>query len=46
MLIEDETLRSTIGNAGRKTVEDRYSVKAWKQKYLDNFNELTRTTKK
>jgi hypothetical protein len=29
-----------IGNAGRQTVIDRYSSEAWKQKYLDNFNQL------
>ena len=39
-LIEDETLRTQLGEAGRKTVEDKYSVNALKQTYLNLFNEL------
>lgn len=40
-LIADKGLREKIGKAGRQTVIERYSVHAWKQKYLDNFNRLT-----
>jgi len=40
-LIENKELRERIGKAGRQTVIDKYSVEAWKQKYLDNFNSLT-----
>lgn len=40
-LIGNKELRERIGNAGRQTVIDKYSVEAWKQKYLDNFNRLT-----
>ncbi|HWR33725.1 MAG TPA: glycosyltransferase family 4 protein, partial [Chitinophagaceae bacterium] len=42
-LIENKELRERIGKAGRQTVIDKYSVEAWKQKYLDNFNRLTAT---
>jgi glycosyltransferase involved in cell wall biosynthesis len=42
-LIENKELRERIGKAGRQTVIDKYSVKAWRQKYLDNFNKLTAT---
>ncbi len=39
-LVEDKELRKRIGEAGRLTVVDKYSVEAWKQQYLDNFNKL------
>lgn len=41
LLIEDESLRKRMGDAGRQTVEKSYSVKAWKQTYLHYFNQLT-----
>lgn len=34
MLIEDSMLRKQIGGAGRKTVEEKYSVQIWKEKWL------------
>jgi len=40
LLIENEKLRNTIGKAGRKTVEEKYSVKANKDKYLAIFKSL------
>lgn len=39
-LIESKELRDKIGKAGRKTIEEKYSVEANKQKYLDLFNKL------
>lgn len=39
-LIESESLRKQIGKEGRKTVLEKYSVDANKQKYLDAFNYL------
>ncbi len=38
LLIEDPELREKLGNAGRKTVETRYSVKLWASKYLNIIN--------
>jgi glycosyltransferase involved in cell wall biosynthesis len=37
-LIADPELRIRMGNAARKTVEEKYSVNAWKEKYLELFN--------
>jgi glycosyltransferase involved in cell wall biosynthesis len=41
MLIQDENLRNKIGAAGRKTVEEKFSVDAWKEAYLNYFDQLT-----
>ena len=43
-LVESKECRIKIGNAGRQTVVDRYSVEAWKGKYLEYFNQLTQKT--
>jgi len=40
LLIENETLRSQIGKEARKTIEERYSVRAFQPIYLKYFNEL------
>ncbi len=40
LLIEDESLRQRLGKEGRKTIEERYSVNAFKHIYLKYFNEL------
>jgi glycosyltransferase involved in cell wall biosynthesis len=34
-LVEDPALRATVGAAGRRTVEDRYSVRAWQKPFCD-----------
>jgi len=44
-LIESKECRTRIGNAGRQTVIDRYSVHAWKDKYVEYFNRLTESAK-
>jgi glycosyltransferase involved in cell wall biosynthesis len=41
-LIEQRDRRISIGNAGRKTVVDKYSVLAWREKYLEYFNQLSK----
>ena len=43
-LIADADLRQRLGQAARKTVEEKYSVIAWRDRYLALFNELTRKT--
>ena len=35
LLIEDPVLRRTMGEAGRRTIEERYSAKIWAPKVLD-----------
>jgi glycosyltransferase involved in cell wall biosynthesis len=39
-LINDQELRRRIGEAGRQTVIDHYSVEAWKNKYVKYFNQV------
>ncbi|MCX6311237.1 MAG: glycosyltransferase family 4 protein [Bacteroidetes bacterium] len=39
-LIASPELRKRIGDAGKKTVEEKYSVNAWKEKYLGLFEQL------
>jgi len=41
LLLSSASLRKSIGIAGRKTVQERYSVEANKQKYLDLFDQLS-----
>src|SRR5436190_10996990 len=41
LLVENKDCRIKIGSAGRQTVIDRYSVHAWKDKYVEYFNRLT-----
>lgn len=39
-LVEDAELRARMGSAARRTVEDRYSLRAWQDRYVAYFNEL------
>ncbi|MCB0791833.1 MAG: glycosyltransferase family 4 protein [Flavobacteriales bacterium] len=39
-LVEDAQLRQRMGQEARRTVEERYSVNAWRDRYLTLFNEL------
>jgi len=43
VLIEDGILRKKIGAEGRRTVVEKFSVKALQKKYLEYYNELTST---
>ena len=40
MLIKSKKLRLHLGENGKKTIEEKYSVNAWKSKYLEYFNNL------
>jgi len=42
LLIENAVLRKTLGQNGRKTIIEKYSVRAHRDKYLGFFKELTR----
>jgi glycosyltransferase involved in cell wall biosynthesis len=42
LLVEDASLRKQVGDAGRKTVVEKYSSDAWKKSYVDYFNEAAR----
>ncbi len=39
-LVEDADLRSRLGAEARRTVEEHYSVHAWRDRYLTLFNNL------
>ena len=39
-LIESPKLRTKIGANGKQTVETKYSVNVWKEKYLNYFQSL------
>ncbi len=39
-LVEDADLRARMGAEARRTVEERYSVNAWRDTYLKHFNSL------
>ncbi len=41
-LIEDADLRQRMGAAARRTIENRYSLRAWKDRYVHYYNELIR----
>lgn len=44
ILVEDAELRRKIGMQARRTVEERYSVKVWRDRYLQLFNDLLKET--
>ena len=39
-LIEDAALRREMGKRARDTVVERYSVRAWRDRYLDLFRSV------
>ena len=40
LLISNTELRNQLGKQARQTIIEKYSVEAWKEKYLQYFNEL------
>lgn len=42
-LIDDADLRRRMGEEARRTVEQRYSTRAWRDRYLQHFEEMLRT---
>ncbi|TND07718.1 MAG: group 1 glycosyl transferase [Bacteroidetes bacterium] len=42
MLIDSEELRTKTGEAGRKTIEEKYSVKAWENELLAQLTKVIR----
>ncbi|MCB0770455.1 MAG: glycosyltransferase family 4 protein [Flavobacteriales bacterium] len=43
-LIADPDLRQRIGQAARTTVEEHYSVRSWRDRYLELFSDLQKGT--
>lgn len=41
-LIENKALRTNMGQAGRKTVVDKFSVEAWKDEYVKQIESLAK----
>ena len=39
-LVEDADLRARLGDAGRRTVVDHWSLLAWRERYVGSLNEL------
>jgi len=39
-LINDNDLRTRMGTAARRTIEEKWSVIAWRDRYLELFNKL------
>ena len=39
-LIDDAQLRKALGDGGKKTIDEQYSVYAWKDKYVNLYNQL------
>ena len=39
-LLHDADLRRSLGGAARRTVEEKYSMRAWRDRYIQIFNEL------
>lgn len=44
MLVADAELRRRLGEAARRTVEQRYSTVVWRDRYLEIFNALIQRT--
>lgn len=44
LLIEDADLRGRLGANARRTVVDHWSTQAWRQRYLDLFQQLLQAT--